>query len=153
MVAVSSAGGLILDYLFGIVCLVCAIVTIVGVYRRWPVSAAKAANSNWPDTEGTIQSVYQVIISAGRATRTVDVGDFSYKVNNEFYSGRATISGGIATGDRSPKELVDQKVRVLYDPEKPENFFLPEQHLGEFLLNPFAGVNATDVDPIDLNIA
>lgn len=116
-----------------------------------PVSARKAAN--WPETEGTIQGVYRVVVNAGRSSYFLDVGDFSYKINDEFYSGRATISRGFSTNDRSPKELVDHKVRVLYDPQKPETFSFPKQEVQGFLLNPYAEINATDVDPIDLNIA
>lgn len=151
MVTLSSAGGLISNFLFDVAYLVFAIVIVVFAYRHWPVSAAKAANL--PETQGTIQSVYQVIISVGRGKQTANVGDFSYKVNGEFYSGRAMISRGFSVGDNSPKELVDQKVRVLYDPQKPERFSFPSQQVGGFLLNPYVVINETDVDPIDLNIA
>ena len=148
MVACSAGEGLIFDLLVGVICVVGAIVLL---YRHLPVSAAKAAN--WPETEGTIRSVYQVIIGAGRGRQTADVGDFSYKVDNEFYSGRAMISRGFSTGDGSPKGLVDQKVRVRYDPQNPESFSFPSQQVGAFLLNPYVVINETDVDPIDLNIA
>jgi hypothetical protein len=151
MVTLSSAGGFISNFLVDVVFGVFAIVVIVLAYRRWPASARKAAG--WPETQGTIQNVRQVIIDAGRGNRTVDVGDFSYKVNEEFYSGRAMISREFSTGDGSPKALVDQKVRVLYDPQKPERFSFSPQQVGGFLLNPYVEVNATDVDPIDLNIA
>ena len=151
MVAVSSPGGLIFDFLFVVVCLFFAVVMGVIAYRRSPVSATRAVD--WPETEGTIQSVNQVRVGRGRGSTTIDVGDFSYKVDDEFHSGRATISRGFSTGDGSPKELVNQKVRVRYDSQKPERFSFPEQQVGEFLLTPFVEINATDVDPIDLNIA
>lgn len=139
------------DPLFGAAFLVFAIVMIVVAYRRWPVSAAKAAN--WPETEGTIQGVNRVVVKERYSSYVLDVGDFSYKVNDEFYSGRVTISRGSSNDDGSTKVLVDQKVRVLYDPEEPETFSFPQQQVGEFLLSPYFEINATDVDPIDLNIA
>ena len=143
-----GGGGLIFDLLVGVVCVVGAIVLL---YRRLPVSAAKAAS--WPETEGTIQSVNRVVVNAGRSS-SYDVGDFSYKVNDEFYSGRATVSRRFSAGDGSTKELVDQKVRVLYDPQKPETFSFPRQEVGGFLLGPYYEPgSATEVDPIDLNIA
>lgn len=151
MVALSSSGGLIFDYFLVVAFLVYAIVMIVLVYRRMPASAAKAAN--WPETQGTIQSVNRVMVNAGRSSYLLDVGDFSYKVNDEFYSGRTTVSRGSSANDHSTKDLVDQKVRVLYDPKKPETFSFPKQEVGGFLLSPYAEMNATDVDPIDLNIA
>jgi len=64
-----------------------------------------------------------------------------------------TISRGSSAGNGSTKELVDRKVRVLYDPQKPEMFSFPQQQLGQFLLSPYADFGRTDVDPIDLNIS
>ena len=146
--ACSAGGGRIFDLLVGVVCVVGVIVLL---YRRLPVSAATAAS--WPETEGTIRSVHRVVVNAGRSSYFLDIGDFSYKVNDEFYSGQATISRGFSVGDDSSKELVDRKVRVLYDPQKPETFSFPQQQVGGFVVNPYAALNATDVDPIDLNIA
>lgn len=93
----------IFDFLFGIACLVGAILMVLLVYRRWPVSAAKAAD--WPEVEGTIQSVNKVMV--GRGSHVIDVADFSYAVGNEFNSGRVTVSPGFSTADNSAKELVN----------------------------------------------
>lgn len=106
----------------------------------------------WPVTEGTIQSVGTVVIHAGRNTRSVDVSDFSYNVNGEYYSGRLTIAPSLSTGDRSTRGLVHQKIEVHYHPQKPEKFSVPQTEVEGFLLSPFNDAFGEDVDPIDLNI-
>ena len=59
-----------------------ALATLVFVLIRRPVRPEKAAN--WPVTEATIQSVGRVAVDAGRQSYSVDVGDFSYNVNDEY---------------------------------------------------------------------
>ncbi len=128
-----------------------ALGSLVVSFVRRPVSPEKAAN--WPITEGTIQSVGKVVVKAGRRSTSLDVGDFSYNVKEEYYSGRLAISSSFSTGDRSPGDLVNQKVQVRYNPRKPENFSVPQQELGGFLLDPYdEEPSSVDVGPIDLNI-
>lgn len=131
------------------------IVMVVVSIVRGPVSPKKAAN--WPVTEATIQSVGTVVVNAGRSSYTrsytLDVGDFSYKVNDDYYSGRLKISRSFSTGDHSPKELIDKKIQVRYNPQKPEKFFVPQQELVGFLLDPYdEGLGGQDIDPLDLNL-
>jgi hypothetical protein len=135
----------------------CALSALVVFLIRRPVRTEEAAS--WPVTEGTIQSVGKV--SGGRNSPPVDVGDFSYTVNDEYYSGRLTLSrpndGRLAvcrpfTSDGSPKDLVNQKIQVRYNPRKPEKFSIPPQELGDFLLDPYDDTFASDIGPIDLNI-
>jgi hypothetical protein len=102
--------------------------------------------------EGTIQSVSKVLVRAGRYSHSVDVGDFSYIVNDEYYSGRLTISRSFSTHDASLEDLVNQKIQVRYDPQKPESYYVPQQELGGFLLDPYDEPNASDIGPIGLNI-
>ena len=127
-----------------------AIVALVVSFIRRPVNAEKAAN--WPVTEGTIQSVGKVVVEAGRDSYSVDIGDFSYYVNNEYYSGRLTISPSFSTGDRSPRDLINQKIQVRYNPRKPEKFSVPQTELEGFLLDPYNQPFGKDIGPIDLNI-
>ena len=138
------------DLVFGIAFAIFAVVTLVRVYRRAPASASKAAN--WPETQGTIQSVNRMVVRAGRSTTIVDVADFSYRVNGEYYSGRLRVSG-CTDGDPSTRELVDQKVRVLYDPKTPDEFSFPQQSIGGFVVESYVGLDGDDESPTSLNIA
>jgi hypothetical protein len=108
--------------------------------------------ADWPVTEATIQSVGKVVINAGRSSYSVDVGDFSYNVNNEYYSGRLRISRSSSTGDAAQRDLIHQNFQVRYNPQKPEEHSVPEAELGGFILAPFDESLGSDVDPIDLNI-
>jgi len=108
--------------------------------------------TNWPQTEGTIHLVNQVQVDAGRDSRLVNVADFSYKVNGKYCSGRLSISATASTSDCSSRILVNQKVQVRYDPERPERFSLAQTEVAGFLLSPFSEAFGTDVNPIDLNL-
>ena len=50
-----------------------------------------------------------------------------------------------------PKDLVDQKIQVRYNPRKPEKFSVPQQEIEGFLLDPYDGAGR-DEYPIDLNL-
>lgn len=116
---------------------------------RQPVSAKKAAN--WPVAEATIQGVRIVYVPAGRTNHPLDVGDFSYTVSDDFYSGTLAISSSFSTGHASPRDLVGKKIQVRYNSHKPEQFSVPQQEIGGFLLDPHDG-DGRDEYPIDLNI-
>jgi len=128
---------------------ICLLVYIVIIIVRQPVSAKKAAN--WPAAEATIQSVSRVVVSTGRHSYSVIAGDFSYIVNNEYYSGRLKISRSFSTHDATPKGLVDQKVQVRYNPRKPEQYSVPPQEVGSFLLDPYDEPFGTDVGSFDFD--
>jgi len=81
----------------------------------------------------------------------LDVADFSYVVNEDYYSGVATISRSFSTGDSKLSELVDKKFQVRYDPRKPDKFDLSQADTGGFLLDTYDD-SGTDIGPIDLNI-
>lgn len=144
--AVELVGHHYLIVLFTLFVLANLIVVVV----RAPVRSKKAAS--WPVTEGTIQSVGKVVVDAGRNSYSVDIGDFSYKVDDEYYSGRLTISRSFSTGDHLPRDLVNEKIQVHYDPRKPQRYSVPQAELGGFLLDPFDEPFGQDVGPIDLNI-
>jgi hypothetical protein len=146
----SSALELIVHHPLIVLLTLFALGTLVVSFVRRPVPAEKAAS--WPVTEGTIQSVGKVIVSGERNSPPIDVGDFSYTVNDEYYSGRVTISRSFSTHDHSPKDLINQKIQVRYNPRKPEKFSVPQAELGGFLLDPYDAPFASDIGPIDLNI-
>jgi hypothetical protein len=116
---------------------------------REPVSAKKAAN--WPIIEATIRSVRRVVVSAGRSSHSVIAGDFTYIVNDEYYSGRLKISRSFSTHDATPKGLVDQKIQVRYNPRKPEQYSVPPQEVESFLLDPYDEPFGTEVDAFDFD--
>jgi Protein of unknown function (DUF3592) len=117
----------------------------------WQAKRAEKTES-WPETEATIQSVGQVAVSAGKSSYTVDVGDFSHKVNDEFYSGRVRLSPSSSTDDRAPRVLIHQKIRVRYDPQKPQKNSADKKEVEGFFLDSWDEDLGTDLDPIDLNI-
>lgn len=77
----------------------------------------------------------------------MDVADFTYVVNDEYHSGRARISRGFSTtGDSRPKELVNKKFQVRYDPRKPDKYDVSEADAGGFLLDPYDDFLMHDID-------
>ncbi|HVN92725.1 MAG TPA: DUF3592 domain-containing protein [Terracidiphilus sp.] len=124
-----------------------------GVLVIWLVRrSGHSADATWLSTEGTIQSVGQVVVNAGKSSYTVDVGDFSYQVDDEFYSGRVKLSRLSSTEEQPPRVLIHQKLQVRYDPQKPEENSVENQEVEGFLLNSWDENLGTDLDPIDLNI-
>jgi hypothetical protein len=112
-----------------------ALVLSVVIYLHRPVSAEEAAN--WPVTEGTIQSVRVLSSRTAQRPDSLYVGDFSYSVNDEYYSGKVKISRSFSTHDSSADDLIDQKIQVRYNPRKPEKFSVVEGEMGGFLLDPY----------------
>lgn len=127
---------------------------VLGAFVIWLVwrSASQNKAEAWPVTQGTIQSVGTAVVHAGRGSRSVEVGDFSYNVNDEYYSGRLSITSSSPTGERSPRGLVNQRIEVHYNPRKPEKFSVSQTEVGGFILSPYNEPFAEDLDPINLNI-
>jgi hypothetical protein len=137
-----------------IILILCALVAGAALVT-WLIWSQLSPNESekWPVAEGTIQSVGTVVVNAGRRSHSLDVGDFSYTVNDEYYSGRLKISSNSSTGDDSPRNLVHQKIKVRYNPQKPGKYSIPPTEVGGFLLDSYSeGPFSNDVDPIDLNI-
>lgn len=106
---------------------------VVAFIARRPVSAKRAAN--WPPAVGTIQTVR--IAYLGRNTgNPIYVGDFSYTVEDQYYSGTLAISSSFSTGNESTDDLVNQQIQVRYNPRNPEQYSVPQQEVGSFLLDP-----------------
>ena len=134
--------------------LILAVVLVLGASASLVVWLRRRATpqenpDNWPQTEATIQSVGRVI-GSGRGSYPFDVGDFSYVVNGEYYSGRATISGSSSIGNSQPKDLVNKKFQLRYNPRQPDKYDLSESDVAGFLLDPYDDFLMRDLDPIDI---
>jgi hypothetical protein len=136
---------LAMNWLFIGIALIAVGATAVLVLRfvRRPAPADNPAN--WPVTEATIQIVGRAIGSA-RGSLPIDVGDFSYVVNDEYYSGRATISRSFSAHETQPKDLVNKKFQLRYDPRKPEKFDLAESDLEGYIFYPYDDFLMQDID-------
>ena len=141
---------LVMSSLLGVIVFALGALAALVIWLIWQMQRPNKAEA-WPMAKGTIQSVCEVVVHAGNSY-SVDVGDFSYEVNNEYFSGRLTISSSLPDGDRSPRGLIHQEIHVHYDPQRPERFSVPPQEVGGFHLGPYSAPNASNIDPIDLNI-
>ena len=90
--------------------------------------------SDWPLIEATIQSVNQ---RSAYNPAMADVADFSYTVNDDYFSGKAQISRSFSTHGASSGDLVDQKIQIRYNPRKPQKYSVPQAEVGGFLLDPY----------------
>jgi Protein of unknown function (DUF3592) len=73
-----------------------------------------AMHKDWKDTDGTVASVSEYRTRTGTQYSVV----FTYKVDNEWYSGTFT------TGEEYRK---DDTITVLYDPKQPDRNNLVEK--------------------------
>lgn len=89
---------------------------------------------DWPVTEATIQSVTE---RSADNPGLSDIGNFSYIVNDDYFSGKVRISRSFSTNDASPQDLVDQKIQVSYNPRKPEKYSVGQSEVGGFLLDSY----------------
>src|ERR1019366_5015301 len=105
ILVMSSAVELVMHHYVIVLVTLFPLVNVVIFIARLPVSAKKAAN--WPATEATIQTMRVVYVPSGRATRPLDVGDFSYTVSDEYYSGTLAVSSSFSTGHAAPGDLVN----------------------------------------------
>jgi hypothetical protein len=131
----SFAVELIVRHYLIVLLTLCALAALVVWFVRRPVRPEEAAN--WPVTEGTIQSLTSMHSRTSERTDLYYVGDFSYSVNNDYYSGRVMISRSFSAHNNSPDDLVNQKFRVRYNPRKPEKYSVPQAELAGFLLDPY----------------
>jgi hypothetical protein len=107
---------------------------VAGIFARHPVRPEKA--SNWPAAEATIQTVSD--LSAENPEKNY-LGDFTYIVNEDYFSGKVRISRSFSAHNDSANNLIDQKFQVNYNPRKPEKYSVPQAELGGFLLDPYDG--------------
>lgn len=84
--------------------------------------------ADWPDTEATVQSgKMELVERVGHFVSRVPFFDFSYVVDNEYYSGRFGLRVDEDRGDTLIREWVGTKVTVRYDPSRPSVFSVPEE--------------------------
>jgi hypothetical protein len=134
MLVMSSAVELVTQHYPIVLLTLCALAaTVVALVRR----RIRAGAADWPVTEGTIQTVSPAPNRYEQIADSHHVGDFSYTVNDDYYSGRVMISRAFSTHDHSANELVNQKIQVRYNPRKPERFSVPPQEVGDFLVDPW----------------
>jgi hypothetical protein len=121
---------------FIVVCVLAALVVgVIGRVLNWGSRPDKTAS--WPVAEGTVQFVDTALVRGFLGVSLVDTGEFSYSVNDEYYSGKLMFSRRSSTDGRPPRALINQKIQVRYDPRKPEKYSVPKQEVNGFLLRPF----------------
>ena len=84
-------------------------------------------------------------MSVGRSSYDVDVGDFSYTANDDYNGGTLRISRSFSTHDAQPKDLINQKIEVRFNPKKPEVYSVPPQEMGGFLLDPYDDTSGEEI--------
>ena len=133
----SSTVELVVRHYLIVLLTLCALAAVVVWFVRRPVRPEEAAN--WPVTEATIQSVTNVTFRTADRSDLAYVGNFSYSVNDEYYSGKVMISRSFSAHDHSADDLINQKLQVRYNPRKPEKFSVPQAEIAGFLLDPYDG--------------
>lgn len=86
------------------------------------------AAQNWPSAEATIQSAAIEEVGS-RYKDLLPCFAFSYVVDGEYFSGRFCL---YVKGDRADaliKDMIDAKLTVQYDPQKPERFSIPDESI------------------------
>ena len=134
-----------------LIIIVLAVLAILIIWLVWRYTHPNKAEA-WPSTDGTIQSVNTVVVHAGRNSYSVEVADFSYSVDDEYFSGRLTITSTPSNGELSTRSLIHQRVQVHYNPRRPDKFSIAQNEIGGFSVSPYYEHFGEDVDPIDLNI-
>jgi hypothetical protein len=105
---------------FGLTALIGSAVWIIS--SRSKLSAEARA---WPTTEARIQNASTTVL--GRYSGPIPCFSFSYVVDGEYYSGSFGLSADGDRADTLARELIDKKILVSYDPDKPSKFYVPEE--------------------------
>ncbi len=137
---------------FNLIVFLCLLASY-GVYAIWNRSRSKKSEQ-WPVTDGTIQSLNTEFIREGRSSSELPVCDFSFCVDGEYYSGRLSISRTNASDDYQPRNLINQKIQVRYDPKDPAKCFVPPVDLdGSHLARNYPSPFESDVEPTSLGLS
>jgi|SRR5580658_8360810 hypothetical protein len=89
--------------------------------------------TEWPTTEATVQSGTRE--STQEDSRIVlPTFAFSYQISGEYYSGRfclipSTPFSGKAFIESLIKGLIGRKLLLRYDPQHPQVWFIPDEHI------------------------
>lgn len=101
------------------------------LYRFGKPYVAKRRTRNaaeWPVTEATIQSgKMELVERIGHLRARVPFFDFSYLVEGECYSGRFGLRMEEDSGTKLVREWVGTKIKVSYDPRRPDIFCVPDE--------------------------
>ncbi|MGP8269381.1 MAG: DUF3592 domain-containing protein [Terracidiphilus sp.] len=111
---------------FVILCLSIGGVLVVPIVRR---ARREVAAKNWPSTEAIIQSGRIEELSYGRGSEELPVFEFSYVVDGTYQSGRFSLWAKGDSADALVKEIVEKKMTVKYDPERPSSYYLPDEYI------------------------
>jgi hypothetical protein len=82
----------------------------------------------WPEAVATIQSAKMELVErAGHLRKSVPFFEFSYVVENDYYSGRFGVRVDEARANALIREWLDTKFTVQYDPKRPSRFSVPDE--------------------------
>ena len=95
------------------------------VWKRRQVQASEG----WSSTTGTIQSGQMEDVSRGKYRKVFPCFAFSYVVGGEYYSGQFSLDVEGDQGESLIGELIDRKLELLYDPNHPENWYIPDPQI------------------------
>jgi hypothetical protein len=110
---------------------------VVAAIAAWVISLHRQRQTfdqarEWPATEATIES------GAPEATTenhkiVLPTFAFSYQVSGEYYSGRFSLlpdrySGRLLT-DSFIGQMIGRKLLVRYDPQRPQQWFIPDEFI------------------------
>jgi hypothetical protein len=118
-----------MDRVIPVLALIAALAVVGGIFYRFVRKMNKVDDAKlWPGADATIQSgELEVVAHMRYGSITLPCFAFSYTAKGEYYSGRFAL---LARGDQADvllKKLVDQKLRVNYDPEQPSTWHIPHE--------------------------
>ncbi len=143
--------------ILGIVGVGAGLVVLTGMSER-RIDEQVAGTSDWIETEATIQSAG--IERLDKYTWLPGFA-FSYSVKGEYFSGKFFLESSEEQSQELIKTLINQKLPVQYDPDKPSAWFLAENSIADCEIILELGSNyPSDSDPyrsdgdgpIDLNL-
>ena len=114
------------------VAILAGLLCIVGLsiaWWRWQQLRMIKAQKEWPRTDATIQSARLETVASGRGSKIIlPVFGFSYKVNDDYYSGYFSLMPyTVEYEDSILARMTNRVLPVCYNPEHPEKWLLPEQ--------------------------
>ena len=119
----------------------------------WRRHAAKQTSA-WPTAEATIETgqfetVAQPVTPGPYSPRrTLPVFGFSFTVGGKFYGGWFALCPYITDpGEPIVTRMVGRKVQVKYDPDNPEEWFIPEKLIEGCKVEQKMGTDFFNFDP------
>ena len=108
-------------------------VALVGVFigwRQWQKARARDAK-HWPKTIATIESGGIEQLYRGKfASLRLPVFAFSYKANEDYYSGRFSLLPYITNpGSSIVERMIGRTLDISYAPQRPERWFVLDEFI------------------------